>query len=238
MNVGLPGVQSNTRSTKQYSTSIDGLDIVTTPPSPKTVLGDSVWGSRCWTFQELAFSKRCLFFTSSQVFFQCKIDTWCENTDWEYRDARVVRHSYLYENIDEYLNMYDVFSDSEFNGPSKYFPKYAKLVENYSSRVFSHESDYLDAFMGIEGLMKSQFGTNLLWGLPVNMSEGVVGTSAWKGDSSKNSISYRSNRGRQTRSFIPELILDGLGWPSCISPTFTVHGAGRRSDSYLDVHRF
>jgi len=101
-NSGLPGVRPESRSISQLSTSVGGLDFALTLPSPKAALAGSPWGSRGWTFQEFALSKRVLFFSRYQVYFQCRSDTWCEDTDFESRDASAIDHSYRHDTHDGY----------------------------------------------------------------------------------------------------------------------------------------
>jgi hypothetical protein len=171
-NSGLPGVRPDSRSIYQLSTSVGGLDFALTLPSPKAAFVGSPWGSRGWTFQEFALSKRVLFFSRYQVYFQCRSDTWCEDTDFESRDASAIDHSYRHDTHDGYLDMLRTLVIP--TGTQEYivtlFKTYTKLVRNYTRRFLSDETDYLHAFSGIEDMVQSLYGMTLLWGLPIEAS--------------------------------------------------------------------
>jgi hypothetical protein len=172
-NSGLPGVRPDSRSINQLSTSVGSLDFALTLPSPKAAFVGSPWGSRGWTFQEFALSKRVLFFSRYQVYFQCRSDTWCEDTDFESRDASAIDHSYRHDIHDGYLDMLRTLVIP--TGTQEYivtlFKTYTKLVRNYTRRFLSDETDYLHAFSGIEDMVQSLYGMTLLWGLPIEAFE-------------------------------------------------------------------
>ncbi|KAF1991327.1 HET-domain-containing protein, partial [Aulographum hederae CBS 113979] len=62
---GLPGVpgSSKTRLTTAFTES----------PVPvfETLIDDSIWNCRAWTYQERMCSRRCLYITNNKLFFQC-----------------------------------------------------------------------------------------------------------------------------------------------------------------------
>ncbi|KAG5792793.1 hypothetical protein H9Q69_008151 [Fusarium xylarioides] len=90
----LPGVRPDTRHPEpQHQATINDLSLMTCYPSLFTEIGSSVWFSRGWTFQEAAFSKRILFFTTSQTFFLCRETMYCEESVWEVPDGSALEAS-------------------------------------------------------------------------------------------------------------------------------------------------
>lgn len=67
---GLPGI-SRTPRTLQPQLVVGDRTIISTLASPKWLIERSKWASRGWTYQECILSKRRLFFTDQQVFFEC-----------------------------------------------------------------------------------------------------------------------------------------------------------------------
>ncbi|PSN63699.1 HET-domain-containing protein, partial [Corynespora cassiicola Philippines] len=67
---GLPGV-SRTHRHPQPSAVIGKQQLVSSLRSPRDVIMSSKWASRGWTFQEAKLSRRAIFFTDDQIFFEC-----------------------------------------------------------------------------------------------------------------------------------------------------------------------
>jgi Heterokaryon incompatibility protein (HET) len=67
---GLPGVRG-TRRSRQPQLRVGNHFLVSTLPTPKYAIRKSKWATRGWTYQEEILSKRRLFFTDEQVFYEC-----------------------------------------------------------------------------------------------------------------------------------------------------------------------
>jgi hypothetical protein len=67
---GLPGVAGTLRKKQPKLAVSDGI-ISSTLPASAWVIKNSKWASRGWTDQEGLLSKRRLFFTDEQGFFEC-----------------------------------------------------------------------------------------------------------------------------------------------------------------------
>lgn len=80
-NVGLPGVSPRNPRATQIKESIGGLTFFTVPPVVTAERAVSTWASRAWTLQEEVLSRRHLFFTSTQVEFQCSRNRIPESLD-------------------------------------------------------------------------------------------------------------------------------------------------------------
>lgn len=78
---GLPGYRSESSSMRhQKRFTVQGLDISIPLPCLEDLLSNTRWDTRGWTFQETMLSRRLLYFTSSQAYFQCSCAIYCEDT--------------------------------------------------------------------------------------------------------------------------------------------------------------
>jgi hypothetical protein len=136
---GLCGVSSSRRIQPQLPTE-DGV-LVTTFPHLSQHLAKSVWASRGWTYQEAVLSRRCLFFTSDQVYFACRTSLHCEAA------LQSSSSDHLGPDI---MNANLQFS-FRFNGenipPKK--RRVGRHLKEYTSRSLTFDSDVLNAFKGI-----------------------------------------------------------------------------------------
>ncbi|KAF2670207.1 HET-domain-containing protein, partial [Microthyrium microscopicum] len=67
---GLPGVNGKSRK-KQPTAELGCVSLISSLPQLPIVLAETKWATRGWTYQEAILSKRCLFFTDYQVYFNC-----------------------------------------------------------------------------------------------------------------------------------------------------------------------
>lgn len=78
---GLPGISSTPRY-KQPAIKINGRTWVSAQITLEERVIGSKWWSRAWTYQEGFFSRRRLFFTETEIFFEC--NTICTQEDLAY----------------------------------------------------------------------------------------------------------------------------------------------------------
>jgi hypothetical protein len=164
-NACLPGVMPNTRPKRQHSEVVNGIRYVTGQPYSHLAIHRKKWSSRGWTFQEGFLSRRCLIFTSYQVYFMCLLGSRCEDT-CEGGPGKEM----------EQLGT-DIFHLIEPEGLNRecLFTSYAPTVENYSRRSFTTESDAVWAFNGVSKAFESQFADKFSWGLPSqNLDAGLL----------------------------------------------------------------
>ena len=157
---GLPGMQDGSRTQVQTPFTIKGVTLVQTLDpinvSSNGYLAESNWNSRGWTLQEGLLSPRALIFTKEQVYWQCSQGSWCEDSFSECPSSPTIcRHGL----VDELHNIWDP-------NPNLVEKRYRQLVELYSQRKLSYESDGLNAFKGILEALKQISGLEFLWGLP------------------------------------------------------------------------
>jgi len=138
---GLPGIGSSLRL-RQPGLRIGQHTLVSSLPDLADVISCSKWASRGWTFQEGLCSSRRLIFTPFQVYFQCQ-----ETLSFESINLP----------LDIQLRPMNI---SVVQLPSLVFPCsasgthcgpgcFAKRVNEYNKRSLTHESDTLNAILGV-----------------------------------------------------------------------------------------
>ncbi|KAH8593711.1 heterokaryon incompatibility protein-domain-containing protein [Bisporella sp. PMI_857] len=148
---GLPGVSSIPRTPQPRLQTAHGCLVSSCPPLA-TVIRTSKWATRGWTYQEARLSRRCLFFTTHQVYIVCREATVSEAVPSESQVSW----------ISSLLNSSRL--DARLFGPKTSIPTgFCEDRFVYSQRTLTHDSDILDAFRGI--LSHSSFIT--IWGVPI-----------------------------------------------------------------------
>ncbi|KAG1743925.1 heterokaryon incompatibility protein-domain-containing protein [Suillus occidentalis] len=112
------------------------LHLCVGPPRLQEALALSVWNTRCWTYQESALSRRRLYFTEQQVYFECRGDVFCEDIVAESKGHQS-SHSFLRDSRGEYFPQADPFGS------------YMWAVKECTRRNLTVESDLVDAFTGV-----------------------------------------------------------------------------------------
>lgn len=147
---GLPGV-SVPRDPQPLFKTASGFFVSSCPPI-WTVVAESVWTTRGWTYQEARLSGRCLFFTRHQIYLVCQQETRSETVPWTNGSTEM---DTLLNNraLDKVLQGLRPQSDSHFFSDRLQF----------SQRNLTNQADILDAFRGI--LSRAPFVT--FWGVTV-----------------------------------------------------------------------
>lgn len=158
-NANLPGLHLESRHSSQSSEIIDGMCLVNKLPELTGLLQGSRWESRAWTFQERILSKRCLYFTDSQVYFQCRSGIFREDIFGEYSQNQLIGSGAVNP-----LEM-DVSPRDGY----RMFNIYENMVKSYNQRELSYPSDALSAFSGIMSVLQKRFGWRFLSALPEDL---------------------------------------------------------------------
>lgn len=152
---GLPGV-GTTKRKKQRVVELDSCTIFSTGADPIFETQRSRWGSRGWTFQEGLLSQRRLIFTEHQSWFECTQDNWMEalggleflnnptQGQWGYRLRRSLNARLPPSHQHPSLQMYT--NGREF---SYRIQEFSKIIEQYSMRILTFDTDSLNAFAGV-----------------------------------------------------------------------------------------
>ena len=158
---GLPGVSSTPRS-QQLSFKTDTGRLISSCPPISTMIPESIWNTRGWTYQEARLSRRCLFFSEHQIYVVCRQSTWSEALSFNRKTNEVaaqVNSSHLEGEL--------------FATGIRGIRSREDLVcdrSDYTKRTLTYQSDVLAAFRGI--LRRSPFVS--LYGVPVmHKSSGI-----------------------------------------------------------------
>jgi Heterokaryon incompatibility protein (HET) len=159
---GLPGVRKGSRSRVQESFAAKDVQLIETlDPNGNgdslSYIGESTWNERGWTFQERLLSRRALVFTDEQIYWECRIASWSEDS---YRESPSIPTIYRH-------SLHDELPRQPLNADTEDFERsYRMLVEAYSARLFRNEEDYLDGFAGVLQTFERLYDEPFTWGLP------------------------------------------------------------------------
>jgi hypothetical protein len=88
---GLPRFRRHGTDSQRHTAVVKGLRMMVASPCSYLSLNDARWSKRCWTFQEHHLSPRLLYFTPTQVYYECSCSSFCEDVAWE----TVSKHVYM-----------------------------------------------------------------------------------------------------------------------------------------------
>jgi hypothetical protein len=175
----MPGVQLDTRNITSLGYHAWGVNLVSGRPSLAASIAQSDWESRGWTLQEKFFSKRLLYFTNDQVFFQCAHATWAEDAILEPLDFCGHKHSSII------LSRTGYSPPRVHRPPCLYAPRfleafleYQDLLQQYMKRNLTRDTDILAAFSGILNSFEEKLGKSV-YGLPELIFDASL---LWYGD--------------------------------------------------------
>jgi hypothetical protein len=160
--VGLPGITE--RVELQHVEVVKNFKIVNSLRTFREILHFSVWNTRAWTFQEHFFSKRLLYFTEEQVYFQCERELWPEDRFLESHPGANIKPLWN-EDVDPSSDYYLYKFKGRWTHLT-WLERYEEMVASYSNRKLTNASDVLNAFSGIAGALSEAMGCEFIWGLP------------------------------------------------------------------------
>jgi len=153
---GIPGIQ--VRNNVRHTSLVNGLDIATSFLPIERELSASKWSSRAWTLQEFVLSRRCLVFTTRQIFFCCGDETRREEVN-----------EYLITNLSlQNISVLPILRPTFLSNRARtkiFKSEYIRLVSSYAGRELSLPGDIIKAFSGIMGALGPRLG-DFLWGIP------------------------------------------------------------------------
>ncbi len=175
---GLSGVNSTSRPLQQIeSVTVSGrskdlefdsdmkdqetVHMVASPMPLHLALEVSTLDTRGWVLQEQLLSRRCLYFTNDYVYFQCGREVLDECGSTECAPSTIIDNPLF--NLQELIDL------EPETGLFKTFTAYAKLVEKYTLRKLSYESDILNAFSGLFAVLNEYFQSDIISGIPASV---------------------------------------------------------------------
>ncbi|KAB8277103.1 heterokaryon incompatibility protein-domain-containing protein [Aspergillus minisclerotigenes] len=169
-NYGLPGVFKDERPCRQVLRveNIFVTEVYDRYKYEKLVEG-SAWDSRGWTYQEALLSRRLLLFSHLGLFYECRGDSGlCGEPQTVGGCDRVP----LFDKAMDPCGEEDLLSSSLF---------FSSLIEGYTKRVFSQESDILRA---ISGILNTIYESHHYFGLPFSVFDNAI---LWKAEATTHS---------------------------------------------------
>ena len=186
-NSGLPGVQQS-RSAQHIMGPVGGGALITccTPRtktqyhrfSPHHYLNGSEWNRRGWTLQEKVFSRRCLYFMEEQIYWECKMDSWCEESCFENHPLYSAAEKRCSWKEDPLEMASSPFFDGIGTGTGMITPEerhyFKQLVRDYSRRSLSFDEDAEGAIAGLLQTLSENTGAQFWYGLPIPMFDACI----------------------------------------------------------------
>ncbi|KAI1144435.1 HET-domain-containing protein [Hypoxylon sp. FL0543] len=164
---GLCGLSERNPRAPQRSEAIDGSQLLSLFPSLHQELTRATYNTRAWTLQEFLLCSRRILFGRHQIYFVCNTANYCESIDDASGPEGILDKDpkqgdfFLLPNRKEYVKDPDsrrAFADTTFCG----------LVEMYTGRNMTNDSDSLNAFKGmLSFLQKTMLPQGFVWGLPL-----------------------------------------------------------------------
>ncbi|KAK0710605.1 heterokaryon incompatibility protein-domain-containing protein [Lasiosphaeris hirsuta] len=169
---GIGGLEDGSRCAKQNTAGYShDLTLVQLLPNCNQAIERTVWNSRGWTYQERLLSNRCLFFINDTVYFQCHRATWGE--DYGAEDQRVAICAPMMDiKLSLSLDPSKILLGARYRirtHRTAYFPEYCRLVEEYTSRDMTFDTDRILGFGAVLNIFRGVYGLSFIYGLPEEM---------------------------------------------------------------------
>ncbi|KAI1332853.1 heterokaryon incompatibility protein-domain-containing protein [Xylariaceae sp. FL0255] len=146
----LPAV-TEPREVSSCTTRIDPWVLVPRPPNLFDYRQDCLWSSRSWTFQEDILSRRRLYFSRHQAYWECQEAYGTEDCP-----------KYPKERYSSTNPLDRISTEAEYDPVTVY----VGLVKWYSGRSMTYPSDSLNAFAGILATLQDSFAWTFVSALP------------------------------------------------------------------------
>lgn len=172
---GLAGYRKRYRTTKQVTYQVQGMELLIPLPDVDSVIEGSLWTTRAWTFQEERLSRRKLYFTETQMYFQCSCAVFCEDSvgegmnpsTWIYPSTNLWNSSGLYgSHRDSNSFLATSLSRTPVDDPEKAWGVYVRSLTQFSGRQMSDPRDAIASFEGILSVVRDSLQTDFWFGLP------------------------------------------------------------------------
>jgi hypothetical protein len=156
---GLAGVGSRVR--QQHVEDIHGLQLSNVLPNFERSIRKTTWITRAWTLQEMYFSRRLLYFTEQQIYFQCSKSSWRE-------DQCLETPPFIQINMPEPATDFSPLlykASQNLGGSQSQFENYCHTIHLYISRDLTVQDDILNAFSGVIKSYEAAMGYEFFWGV-------------------------------------------------------------------------
>ncbi|KAI1815142.1 HET-domain-containing protein [Poronia punctata] len=134
------------------------------------------WYIRGWTFQEMFFARRRLYFLYQYVVWQCGSGVWHEATGTTGNlpaatDGGITGNKSVVKERFRALSSQRLREVSRGSDVNKVPPlrTYLEYIRKYNIRMFTYPEDGQNAFLGVINRMTDYFAYGFLWGLPIEV---------------------------------------------------------------------
>ncbi|KAG1730521.1 heterokaryon incompatibility protein-domain-containing protein [Suillus paluster] len=149
----LPGLRSRTRTPQQHIEVIQGLHLAVPLPPPIGALTLSAWNTRGWTYQELMLSRRRIYFTGQQVYFECRLDIFCEDVVAESKRLASSSQPLRYKGAGNFTYLRKPMQGLL----DQYIESYMSAIGLYTQRNLTVDSDIVDAITAMTNALTKGF---------------------------------------------------------------------------------
>jgi hypothetical protein len=160
---------------QRHTATVKNLHMMVASPCSYSTLAKTRWSKRCWTFQEQHLSPRLLYFTPTQVYYECACSSFCEDVAWESTNKSVYMAPgstlwstrVLYKTDDPRKNWGEWhLSRTPLPSAPDMWQSYKMALDTYTSRQVTYPSDILKAFEGVRGVLSEAMQTDFWQGIP------------------------------------------------------------------------
>lgn len=175
---GLPRFRRQSTDGQRDIGTVKGLRMMVASPCSHVCLDDTRWSKRCWTFQEKHLSPRLLYFTPTQVYYECSCSSFCEDVAWETVDQRVymapgstlwsTKVRYRTGNPMQNWGQWHLGRTRLLSAPVMW-ETYKMALMTYTTRDVTFTCDILRAFEGVSAVLSEAMQTDFWQGIPENI---------------------------------------------------------------------
>ena len=175
---GLPRFRRQSRNSQRHAAVVKGLHMMVASPCSYITLDDTRWSTRCWTFQEQHLSPRLLYFTPTQVYYECACSSFCEDVAWDNVNQSVymapgstlwsTKLRYETGNPMENWGQWHLSRIRLLSAPAMW-ETYKMALATYTPRNVTYPSDILRAFEGVKAVLCGAMQTDFWQGVPENI---------------------------------------------------------------------
>jgi hypothetical protein len=173
-NETLPGVRTGGRPLLALRQSIRGFPLVWRGPELSDMARYTLYEHRAWTLQEKLLSRRCLYLSCHQAYFHCSSDYMCEDYhNINFFDQKPGDRGQKLPFPENPLYIMQGYPLKDIRGDvfawSYCIYIYMSLVRTYTSRQLSYDSDAVNAFQGILGILGDACRGTFTYALPEDL---------------------------------------------------------------------
>ena len=157
---GFPGVSTG-RSTSQPFLRVGDRNIIGTMCPPGFSIRESKWWTRAWTLQEAVLSRRRLYFTHEQAYFECRLMNHCETIEFQPTPEELS------------IGIHGPWGDFITHMDPKLSMKSLNtLLKTYFDRDMTYRADAINGFLGIlQRYTQAEIPIRHYFGLPFRVSQ-------------------------------------------------------------------